>query len=265
MYSIGELSRISQLTIKSLRFYHEKGLLIPDKIDRDSKYRYYRKEAVQRAMTIKQLKSMGFSIKEIQSIMFDYTDDEEMRGFVESKLKETTGLMKLYTEQQKSLNQFLDYLKEDQIEHPTEILKETVPEMLIASIRFKGQYHESGEKFGILARKCGRFLKGKPFSLYFDDEYKEDGADIEACFEVRKEVKADVISCRILSGGNADVIYHHGPYSELTRSYQKLYHHTKEQKREITIPIMEKYIKGPGFIFQGNPKKYITKIFFFSK
>jgi DNA-binding transcriptional MerR regulator len=56
MLSIGELSRVTQLTIKALRLYHEKGILIPDRIDYDSKYRYYRSNAVEKALIIKRLK-----------------------------------------------------------------------------------------------------------------------------------------------------------------------------------------------------------------
>jgi len=52
MLSIGELSRVTQLTVKALRLYHEKGLLIPDQIDIDSKYRYYRGSAVEKTQKV---------------------------------------------------------------------------------------------------------------------------------------------------------------------------------------------------------------------
>jgi len=38
MLSIGEFSRVTQLSIKALRLYHERGILIPDEIDDESKY-----------------------------------------------------------------------------------------------------------------------------------------------------------------------------------------------------------------------------------
>ena len=34
---------------------------------------------------------------------------------------------------------------------------------------------------------------------------------------------------------------------------------------QIKYPIREIYIKGPGMIFRGNPKKYITEIQFLFK
>jgi len=41
MYSIGEFSQVTGLTIKTLRFYHEQGVLAPSRVDPHSGYRYY--------------------------------------------------------------------------------------------------------------------------------------------------------------------------------------------------------------------------------
>jgi DNA-binding transcriptional MerR regulator len=38
---IGEFSLVTSVSIKALRLYHEKGLLIPAEIDPSSGYRYY--------------------------------------------------------------------------------------------------------------------------------------------------------------------------------------------------------------------------------
>lgn len=34
----------------------------------------------------------------------------------------------------------------------------------------------------------------------------------------------------------------------------------KTQGHEIACPTREVYIKGPGMIFKGNPKRYLTEI-----
>jgi DNA-binding transcriptional MerR regulator len=41
VFSIGEFSKITGLTVKTLRFYHEQQLLPPASIDDRSGYRYY--------------------------------------------------------------------------------------------------------------------------------------------------------------------------------------------------------------------------------
>jgi DNA-binding transcriptional MerR regulator len=41
MLTIGDFSRITHLTVKTLRRYHEIGLLEPAKVDSQTGYRYY--------------------------------------------------------------------------------------------------------------------------------------------------------------------------------------------------------------------------------
>lgn len=55
-FSIGEFSLITSLSIKSLRLYHEKGLLIPAEVDAGSGYRYYDGSNFETAKSIKMLK-----------------------------------------------------------------------------------------------------------------------------------------------------------------------------------------------------------------
>ena len=42
MLKIGEFSKLSYLTIKALRFYEKDGLLIPQKVDQKTGYRFIR-------------------------------------------------------------------------------------------------------------------------------------------------------------------------------------------------------------------------------
>ena len=260
MLSIGEFSRVTQLTVKALRLYHEKGILIPDKIDYDSRYRYYRSSAVEKARVIKRLKDMGFSLTEIKKIILECHDDRQLVTVVEEKLKVVEETIRHCKDIKQELSLFLQSTREMKEEHPFDIREEDIPDMLICSIRFLGRYHEVGQRLVTLFKKCGRYTRGKPFTLYYDGEYKEDGADIEACVEVKEKVEAEGILCRELKGGKALTLIHRGPYQELGRSYQKLYEYCREHQFALVLPIREQYLKGPGFIFLGNPRRYITRI-----
>lgn len=265
MLSIGEFSRVTQLTIKALRLYHEKGILIPDRIDYDSMYRYYRSSAVEKAMVIKRLKDMGFSLNEIKEIVQECSDDTQVAAYVEKKLKAVDDVIRQQMDMKQNLSLFLQRDKEEQKGHgytdpSPAVEEEIIPGMLIAGIRFKGKYYEVGYKFGTLFKAFGRYAKGKPFTLYYDGEYKEDGADIEACLEVKKKIQVKGIDCRELKGGKAVTLIHRGPYQELSRSYQKIYEYCREHKLKTLLPTREQYLKGPGMIFRGNPKKYVTRL-----
>ena len=77
---------------------------------------------------------------------------------------------------------------------------------------------------------------------------------------VRKCKDADGISVRELPGGRCLALLHKGPYEELSRTYAKIMAYVKEKGCNIVMPTREVYLKGPGMIFRGNPKKYLTEI-----
>lgn len=64
---IGDLAKICNVTIKTIRFYETKNLLMPSEVDRWTGYRYYDESSVQRLSEIQYLKELGFSLKEIQN------------------------------------------------------------------------------------------------------------------------------------------------------------------------------------------------------
>ena len=51
-YSIGEFSKVTGLSVKTLRFYHEKGILVPSSVDDLSGYRFYDESKVEKARVI---------------------------------------------------------------------------------------------------------------------------------------------------------------------------------------------------------------------
>ena len=260
MLSIGEFSRVTQLSIKALRLYHEKGILVPGSVNLRSKYRYYGSQAVERALVLRKLQELGFSLQEIKEIFNGCQDDNQIAVHVEKKLAEIGQNIRKYQGIQKNLRLFLDSITEEKMLYKTDIENEEITETLFCSIRFQGKYSEIGPKFAVLFKAVGRWAIGKPFALYHDGEYKEENADIEACLEVKKEIKKPGISCRRLVGGKALTLLHYGPYEELGRSYQRLYETCREKNLEIILPVREQYLKGPGMIFRGNSKKYVTKL-----
>ena len=141
-----------------------------------------------------------------------------------------------------------------------EVEEKVLEPMLIAGVRYKGKYSDCGQGFAKIGKALGRFMKGKPFCLYYDGEYREDDADIEACAPVSQKREVDGISVRELPGGRCLALLHQGPYKELGRSYAKILEHVEKTGREVLLPTREVYLKGPGMIFRGNSRKYLTEI-----
>lgn len=68
MLKIGDLSKITKVSVKTIRYYEEEKLLSPVEIDKWTGYRYYDETSINRLAEIVELKNLGFSLKEIRSI-----------------------------------------------------------------------------------------------------------------------------------------------------------------------------------------------------
>ena len=73
MLTIGEFSNICRVSTKTLRYYAEIGLILPDEINPENGYRYYSIEQLEKMLLINRLKDYCFSLEEIKSIL----DSEE--------------------------------------------------------------------------------------------------------------------------------------------------------------------------------------------
>lgn len=65
-YTIGQMSELNNIPIKTLRYYDEIGLFTPHEVDPQTGYRYYSVEQFKRLDMITFLKSIGVPLKEIK-------------------------------------------------------------------------------------------------------------------------------------------------------------------------------------------------------
>jgi DNA-binding transcriptional MerR regulator len=261
-FSIGEFSRITSLSIKSLRLYHEKVILVPAIVDEFTGYRYYDETNIETARTVKILKEYDFSLAEIKEIIDECGDESEIVEQLIKKKNEIEKKIARYKDVSLSIEQIIQKEKENKMnpENEFEIEEKKVETLLIAGHRMKGKYSDVGKGFGLISKRVGRNINGKAMSLYYDSEFKEDGANFEPCFPIRKGTSGEGIAVRELKGGRCISLIHKGPYDKLGDSYKKIFGYINEKGYKTQIPSREVYVKGPGMIFRGNPKNYLTEI-----
>lgn len=69
MYRIGEFSQITELPIKTIRYYDEIGILKPNFVDPFTKYRMYDLENLEDCKKIILLKRFEFTLEEIKTML----------------------------------------------------------------------------------------------------------------------------------------------------------------------------------------------------
>src|SRR5882757_11153755 len=67
--TIGEFSRATHLSVKTLRHYHDVGLLEPHDVDSDSGYRYYASEQIPAAQVIRRFRELGMPVGEVAAVL----------------------------------------------------------------------------------------------------------------------------------------------------------------------------------------------------
>ena len=65
-YSIGEVASTCNISIRTLRYYDEISLVVPEIRKEGSKYRYYSKDQMVNILIIRKLRCLGIGLKEIK-------------------------------------------------------------------------------------------------------------------------------------------------------------------------------------------------------
>ena len=104
-YSIGEFSQITGLSVKTLRFYHEKGILAPTSVDEATAYRFYDAGKIEKARIIMQLRQMEFSLEDITKVFAECADDadilnhlEQKKQFIQQRISEDRDIVRSLSE-----------------------------------------------------------------------------------------------------------------------------------------------------------------------
>jgi DNA-binding transcriptional MerR regulator len=263
VFTIGEFSKITGLTVKTLRFYHEKGLLVPALVDDQTGYRYYDARLIDKARIIAQLRGLEFTLEQIAEMLAASDDEADILEFLERQKVLLQERMRQYRGVVGSLDKIIQGEREARMamQNSTfEVQEKRLDTILIAAVRMKARYSECGQGFSKIGKAFWRDISGKCFLLHHDAEYREEDANFEACMPIRKRKEASGIVVRELPGCRCVSLLHKGPHQELSRSYAKIMAYIKDHGYEIVMPTREVYLKGPGMIFKGNPKNYLTEI-----
>jgi DNA-binding transcriptional MerR regulator len=93
LLTIGEVSKSAGVAVSTLRYYDELGLT--PNVARTGGNRHFDQESIQRVSFIQQCKSVGLSLKEIQSILDE--DSGDWHELVARKIVEMTATRDSYT------------------------------------------------------------------------------------------------------------------------------------------------------------------------
>ena len=248
---IGEFSQMMQVTVKTLRHYEQKGLLLPDEVDEWTGYRYYSIEQMQKLNTIRDLQRLGFSLDEIKEL-YDYGSYTPSIRKITEKIRETDEQLKLLLARRRQLLDWRNSRKE--IKTMEKFSIQSLPEIIVASHREIIPNYEAlgaicvnkiAPEMQRLGCKCPP--PGYCFTIEHNKEYKPTDIDIEYCEQV-EELGTDstIIQFKTLPAiPKALCMKHYGPYDRFYESYLELFKYIDEQGYKIVGQHRTCYVDGP--------------------
>ncbi len=266
MFKIGEFSKLSQVPVKTLRYYDEIGLLKPARVDRFSSYRYYSAEQLPKLNRILALKDLGLSLDQVAQLLNGDLSAEQIRGML--RLKQAQAQQKVEDEQARlaRVERRLRQIEQEGVMSTQEVVLKKVPAMTVASVReVVPTYADCGPLYGEIYKYVGRHRArpaGPGFTIYYDEEYRETGVDVEAAVPISKELaSSDRVKVHELPGvEEMACIVHQGSYDTLDEAYNQLMAWIEANGYRICGPNRVVYIKGPRPL--RKPSGYVSEVQF---
>lgn len=264
MYQIGLFSKICHVTIKTLHYYNETGLLVPAYINPENGYRFYSSEQLMKFQQIASLRQLGFSIPEILTL----TQEENSLHLIEQRCLELEQQIRDASDMHSRITHYLHHIKKDTKMLYQAVLKE-IPECIVYSRRFILPDYPS---FMTILPAIGKEIrKANPnltlavpaycFTLYHDKEFKDKNIDVEFCEAVDDFGKdtGDIIF-QTIPAITAVTVIHKGPYDTLRNAYIYLMQWAEDNGYRITDSPRESYIDG--IWNKKDPAQWMTEIQF---
>jgi DNA-binding transcriptional MerR regulator len=96
VFGVGAFARLAQVSVRTLRYYDEVGLLRPANVDPRTSYRWYRADQLHRLNRILALRDLGLALAEIRRVVDDDVSVSELRGML--RLRQSEARQRLEAE-----------------------------------------------------------------------------------------------------------------------------------------------------------------------
>jgi len=263
---IGRFSVVTRLTQKALRYYDAKGLLVPGAKDPFTGYRYYTGDQIGAGVKIRHLSDLGFTVEEMTSYFEAEADGDA--GTVERLLGERLQCAERELARLQRAVSLLRNNKEMMKTTMNEPVVKDVPRLRVLSKREAGSYDKTiGKLIGDLMRVLyapenqRNFVKmvGPVMTIYHDEEYREEGADIEVAVPVTGKVVVEdpAVEVRNLEPCRVVSLVHRGSYETIGQAYRRLHGYAAEKGLLIAGPMRDLYLNDPNSV---SPDEIMTEV-----
>lgn len=266
MLKIGEFSKLAQVSVKTLRYYDELGLLRPDWVDRYTGYRYYTLQQLPRLNRLLALRELGFPLAQIDRLLREDLSPGELRRLMQLRQAELAHQVEAEQARLARVAARLRQIEQEGRQPRYEVLVKPVPSRLVAGIRDTiAEYRDVGSLMAELRSYLGdRGIAPSPLApclaVYYDAEYRDRGADVEVAVPLEDRVRGTVRVAVHELPGSATVasVVHTGDYDRISAAYRALMAWAQANGYRAGGPNREIYLQG--FESGSEPHSFVTEL-----
>ena len=191
MFRIGEFSRITRVTIDTLRHYDALGLLKPAEVDPFTGYRYYSARQLGSLNRILALKEVGFSLEEIARILNEELTNQDLRGMLKAQLLRAEQEARSAQGRQERILARLNTLDLEDEMPDYEVTLKPVDQLTVAAIRrtvptLEEMPRRCSEMFDAIEKwvRASGLPLGPSMSIYYNEGFVRENIDTECAFVI---------------------------------------------------------------------------------
>jgi DNA-binding transcriptional MerR regulator len=241
---IGDFSRMTFLSVKALRHYHDIGLLEPADVDPQTGYRRYDVSQVPAAQVIRRLRELGMSLDEVRAVM-NAPDVPARNEAISAHLRRmeddladmraTVRALRMLLEQRVPPSIAVEY----RVVGPVEALA------LRSRLDYADAFDWLATAFADLRAAVGERRTGPDAALYSSELLEEEHGELVAVIPVAAGVYEPGPAERVeLPRVEYAIAVHDGPVDDIDRTYAALGTVVAERAIGVQGPIREAYLVG---------------------
>ena len=288
LYTIGEMAEITNLSVKTLRYYDEIGIIVPEMRDKDTNYRYYSNTQMLQLQMLKELKTLGLSLNDINNILHHGNTEhlehmQSLKNNLEGKLNDIEKEINALKLKTKAIHNIYERLTNglDILSLPNKNESQ-----LHANMNYENQIYRLPKVWTLSIRKYSALNANQLFldrcmelqrlldsyDLYqaggfigifhdgFQSQFSDSYGDLELCLPFIKPDNFECTEQKMFGDFLVASTIHIGHYKNAYEKYISLIKWISEIGYKIIGPPIEFYILEP--FHSIDSESYITKLCF---
>jgi len=242
--TIGDFSRMTHLSIKTLRHYHQVRLLEPVEINPESGYRYYDTEQVPTAQVIRRFRELGMPVEQVKAVL-DAPDLGLRNALITSHLERLENQLDQTQAAVASLRNLLG-----QAGAPIPVEHRSIPATTALAISETVTIAELGSWWSAAFCELDAFLgrhgirpTGPKGGLYGNELFLDERGDAVIFVPVTEAAAPEGrVHPIVIPAVELAIATHEGPHGDIDRTYGALGTYVAQHALGVEGPVRESYL-----------------------